>query len=71
MSAAPATSDVPMNLRRVSMMVLLNGAALWQRFVVGILQPGHGKAQSRLAALTAATCATIAYARLRAAPAPR
>ena len=42
-SAAPATSGVPMNLRRVSMMVLLDGAALWQRFVVGILQPGHGK----------------------------
>jgi hypothetical protein len=38
---------VPMNLRRVSMMVLPDGAALWQRFVVGILQPGHGKAQSR------------------------
>jgi hypothetical protein len=35
-----------MNLRRVSMMVLLDGAALWQRFVIGILQPGHGKAQS-------------------------
>jgi hypothetical protein len=32
-----------MNLRRVSMMVLLDGAALWQRFVVGILQPGYGK----------------------------
>jgi hypothetical protein len=70
-SAAPASSDVPMNLRRVSMMVLLDGAALWQRFVVGILQPKHGKTQSRLAALTAATCFIIAYARLRAAPAPR
>jgi len=46
-SAAPATSVVPMNLRRVIMMVLPDGAALWQRFVVGILQPGHGKAQSR------------------------
>jgi hypothetical protein len=34
---------VPMNLRRVSRMVLLNGAALWQRFVVGILQPGQAK----------------------------
>src|SRR5262249_894080 len=47
-SAGPATSVVPMNLRRVSMMVLPDGAALWQRFVGGILQPGHGKAQSRL-----------------------
>src|SRR5262249_40359375 len=47
-SAGPATSVVPMNLRRVSIMVLPDGAALWQRFVVGILQPGHGKAQSRL-----------------------
>jgi len=28
-------------------MVLPDGAALWQRFVVGILQPGLGKAQSR------------------------
>ena len=32
-SAAPATSVVPMNLRRVGMMVLPDGAALWQRFV--------------------------------------
>jgi len=28
-------------------MVLPDGAALWQHFVVGILQPGLGKAQSR------------------------
>src|SRR5262249_43420319 len=46
-SAAPATSAVPMNLRRVSMVVLPDGATLWQRFVVGILQPEHGKAQCR------------------------
>jgi hypothetical protein len=35
-SAAPATSVVP-NLRRVSMMVLPDGAALWRLFFVGRL----------------------------------
>src|SRR5262249_39960410 len=46
-SAAPATSVVPMNLLRVSVMLLPDGAAFGQRFVGEILQPGHGKAQPR------------------------